>query len=106
MFGCREKVARGVADDACADLESNPPNPPFVRVPFQLHLLSQFNSTLLQSGHKFAAGAAGTVSETIDMAVEPENDFISDTIADTGALLDPMPAPPTTRILLVDLTLV
>eukprot|EP00892_Ulva_mutabilis_P003094 jgi/Ulvmu1/12786/UM097_0013.1 len=78
LLSCRQVAARTLADSACADLSSNLPEPPFRRARLTLNLF-------LELGHSLAAGAEGTVPESVDIAVEPENDLVSDTIAATGA---------------------
>eukprot|EP00892_Ulva_mutabilis_P012302 jgi/Ulvmu1/9444/UM052_0008.1 len=75
LYWCREGVARKLAEQACVELERNPPNPPHARVPLRLSLLTEL-------GHKHAAG--GIVPDTIDIAVEPTNDFASSNITLNG----------------------
>lgn len=64
-------------EDACAALESSPPQPPFSRAQFRLEGLQQ-------QGHVGAGGAAPT---SFDMAVEASGDAVSDVIKTYGVQL-------------------
>eukprot|EP00892_Ulva_mutabilis_P000857 jgi/Ulvmu1/10772/UM069_0006.1 len=75
LYSCREDVARKLAEEACAELERNPPDPPHARAPFRLSLLTA-------RGHKHATG--GTVPDAIDVAVEPAEDIVSNVIKRQG----------------------
>eukprot|EP00892_Ulva_mutabilis_P002443 jgi/Ulvmu1/1219/UM109_0017.1 len=74
LYLCREAAVKKLAREACQRLKDDPPNPPFDRVKLELNHLKSL-------GH---VGTGVHIPKSIDMAVEVEDDIVSEGLRRDG----------------------